>query len=113
MQRTAEHKDGETWVLSDSRISTETATPQWLKGKESTCNAGDAGDKFDFLGQEDPLDEEMATHSSILAWKIPSTEWPSDLEALGLQRAGHEHTHMHACAETPHLTWPPTSRRFM
>lgn len=43
LQRTAEHKDEETWVLSDSRISTETALPQWLKGKESTCNVvGDA-----------------------------------------------------------------------
>ena len=35
------------------------------------------------LGQEDPLEEEMATHSSILAWKIPWTEEPGGLESMG------------------------------
>ena len=39
-----------------------------------------------FLGQEDPLEKEMATHSSILAWKIPWTEEPGGLESMGLQR---------------------------
>ena len=42
------------------------------------------------LGQEDPLEEGMATHSSILAWKIPWTEGPSGLQSMGLQRAGHD-----------------------
>ena len=37
------------------------------------------------LGQEDPLEEEMATHSSILAWKIPQTEEPGGLQPVGLQ----------------------------
>ena len=41
------------------------------------------------LGQEDPLEKEMATHSSILAWKIPWTEEPGRLESMGLQR-GHD-----------------------
>ena len=41
------------------------------------------------LGQEDPLEEEMATHSSILAWKIPWTEEPGGLQAMGSQRVGH------------------------
>ena len=36
------------------------------------------------LGREDPLEEEMATHSSILAWKIPVTEEPSRLQSMGL-----------------------------
>ena len=40
------------------------------------------------LGQEDPLEEEMATHSSILAWRIPWTEEPGRLESMGLQRIG-------------------------
>ena len=40
------------------------------------------------LGWEDPLEEEMATHSSILAWEIPQTEEPGGLESMGLQRAG-------------------------
>ena len=41
------------------------------------------------LGQEDPLEEEMATHSSILAWEIPWTEAPGEGQSSGLQRAGH------------------------
>ena len=39
-----------------------------------------------FLGQEDPLEEEMATHSGILAWKIPWTEKPGRLQSIGSQR---------------------------
>ena len=43
-----------------------------------------------FLGQEDPLEEEMATDSSILAWRIPWKEKPgSELQSMGSQRAGH------------------------
>ena len=38
------------------------------------------------LGQEDPLEKEMATHSSILAWRIPWTEEPSGLQPMGLQK---------------------------
>ena len=41
------------------------------------------------LGLENPLEEEMATHSSILAWKIPWTEKPGGLQSMGLQRVGH------------------------
>ena len=41
------------------------------------------------LGQEDPLEEEMATHSSILAWRIPQTEEPGSLQSMGSQRVGH------------------------
>jgi len=44
------------------------------------------------LGQEDPLEEEMATHSSILAWKIPWTEGPGRLQSMGLQRVRHNFT---------------------
>ena len=39
-----------------------------------------------FLGQEDPLETGMATHSSILAWRIPWTEEPDGLQSMGLQR---------------------------
>ena len=42
------------------------------------------------LGQEDPLEKEMATHSSTLAWKIPSTEKPGRLQSMGLQRVRHD-----------------------
>ena len=41
------------------------------------------------LGREDPLEESMTTHSSILAWKIPRTEEPGGLQSMGLQRVGH------------------------
>ena len=42
------------------------------------------------LGQEDPLEKEMATHSSILAWKIPWTEEPGRLQFMGSQRVGYD-----------------------
>ena len=42
------------------------------------------------LGREDPLEKEMATHSSILAWKIPWKEEPGRLQSMGLQRVGHD-----------------------
>ena len=41
------------------------------------------------LDWEDPLEKEMATHSSTLAWKIPWTEEPGRLQSMGLQRVGH------------------------
>ena len=41
------------------------------------------------LGQEDPLEQEMATHSSILAWEISWTEEPGGLQSMGSQRVGH------------------------
>ena len=40
-----------------------------------------------FLGWEDPLEKEMATHSSILAWRIPWTEEPGRLQSMGLQES--------------------------
>ena len=43
-----------------------------------------------FLGWEDPLEKEMAIHSSTLAWKIPWTEEPDRLQSMGLQRVGHD-----------------------
>ena len=42
------------------------------------------------LGGEDPLEEEMATHSSILAWEIPRTEEPSGLQSIRSQRVRHD-----------------------
>ena len=42
------------------------------------------------LGREDPLEKEMAIHSSILAWRIPWTEEPGRLQSTGLQRVGHD-----------------------
>ena len=42
------------------------------------------------LGQEDPLEKEMALHSSTIAWKIPWTEEPGGLQSMGSQRVGHD-----------------------
>ena len=42
------------------------------------------------LGQENPLEKEMAVHSSILAWEIPWMEEPGGLQSIGLQRVGHD-----------------------
>ena len=57
--------------------------------KNLPANAGDVRDVGPISGWEDPLEESMATHSSILAWRIPWTEEPDGLQAIGLQRVGH------------------------
>ena len=55
--------------------------------KESACSAGDPGS---LPSREDPLEKEMATHSSILAWKTSQTEELGGLHSTGLQRVGHD-----------------------
>jgi len=64
------------------------------------------------LGWEDPLEKEMATHSSILAWRIPWTEEPGRLQPTGSQRVGHD------WATSLHFTmgpipWPPDSKNWL
>ena len=56
-------------------------------GKEFACSAGDPGS---IPGLARSLEKEMATHSSILAWRFPWTEEPGRLQAIALQRAGHD-----------------------
>ena len=51
--------------------------------RNQPANAGD-------VGQEDPLEKQTATHSSILAWGIPRTEKPGGLQSMGSQRVGHD-----------------------
>ena len=64
------------------------------------------------LGQENPLEEGMATHSSTLAWKIPQTEEPGGLQSTGLQRVPHNWSHL-AHTHCPHnystipVVWAP------
>ena len=60
--------------------------PRQLRGKEPTCQF--RRHRFDSLGREDPLEEEKATHSSILAWEIPWTDEPGGLQCMELQRVG-------------------------
>ena len=57
--------------------------------KNPPVNAGDTEMRAPSLGQEDHLEEEVATHSSILAWKSPWTEKPGGLQSMGSQRIGH------------------------
>ena len=59
--------------------------PRWFSGKDSACSARDMGS---ILGGEDPLEKEIATHSSILAWRVPWTEAPSRLQSMGFQSIG-------------------------
>ena len=59
--------------------------------KNPPANAEDARDK----GQEDPLEDEMATHSSVLAWEITWTEEPDGLQTMELQSIRLTHTHVH------------------
>ena len=62
--------------------------PGGSDGKESACNVGEIWVRS--LGQEDPLEKEMATHSNILAWRISWIEKPRGLQPTGLQRIGHD-----------------------
>ena len=58
--------------------------------KNLPANAGDARDRDDPCVGKDPLEEGMATHSSILAWRIPQTEEPGELQSMGLQTVRHD-----------------------
>ena len=62
----------------------------WLSGKESACDARAARDIGSIPESEDPLEEDKATDSSILAWRIPWTEEPGRLQSMGLQRVRHD-----------------------
>ena len=61
-------------------------TARWLSGKDPPAMQET---QIRFLGREDPLEEEMATYSNILAWEIPWTEEPGGLKSVGSQIVGH------------------------
>ena len=75
--------------------------------KNTPANAGDIKEIAGSLGLEDPLEEGMATHSSIHAWRLSWREEPGGLQSTGLQRVGHDcsnlhtHTHTHTHAQPP------------
>ena len=62
--------------------------PGGSDSKASACN--NVGDLDSIPGLEDPLEKEMTTHSSVLAWKIPWTEETGRLQSIGLQRVGRD-----------------------
>ena len=73
--------------------------PRWHSGKESTCLCRRFKRQVRSLDWDDPLEEEMATLSSILAWTIPWTEEPGGLQSKGSQRVGHDWTTEHVSNE--------------
>ena len=66
--------------------------------KDLPANAGDTWDAGLIPGQEDPLEEGVATYASILAWKVPWGEEPGGLQSMGSQRVGHDWATKHTCA---------------
>ena len=74
------------WVLSKALLG----FPSGSVSKESTCSAGSQETLVLFLGREDPLEKWMATHSSILPWRIPWTGEPGRLQSLGSQIVRHD-----------------------
>ena len=72
-------------------MATHWASQVALVVKNLPANTEDTRNSRDlFLGWEDPLEEEMATHSSIPAWEIPWTEEPGGLQSMGSQRVRHD-----------------------
>ena len=61
--------------------------------KNLPANAGNERYAVRSQGQEDPLEQEMATHSSIFAWEIPWTKEPGGLQSMGLRRVRHDWAH--------------------
>ena len=93
------------WIFNTQEYIVHThpnGIPRWLSGKDSTCQFRRC--RRQSLGLEDLLEKGMATHSSILAWRIPWTDEPGSLWSIGLQIIRHdwvtEHTHT-----LPNSTW--------
>jgi len=64
--------------------------PGGASGKELAAKAGDVRDMVRSLGQEDPQEEGMATHSNNFSWRIPWKEKPGRLQSMGSQKVGHD-----------------------
>ena len=89
-------------LLRTSQVAQQQRTCLPMPGKQET--------RVWSLGREDPLEREMATHSSTLAWKIPCTEELGGLQSMGLRRVGHDwaRTHEHTpllCIKIPKETF--------
>ena len=90
------HGVAKSWKgLTFTFIAVTRGLPQWLSSKESTLKnlpAIQESQKMQVqsLGHKDSLEEVMATHSSILVWRIPWTEKPDGLQSIGLQSIRHD-----------------------
>ena len=65
----------------------DTWAPRRPSSQESACQAADASSGVQSLGWEDPLEEEMATHSSVLPWEVSRTEEPNGLQSMGSKQS--------------------------
>ena len=77
--------DTKTAIEADRGIVIEAAVAQMVKSLPAVWET-----RARSLGQKDPLEKEMATHSSILAWRIPWMEEPGRLQSMRSQRVGHD-----------------------
>ena len=66
------------------------ASQMALVVKNPPANTGDVRDVGSIHGWDDPLEEDMATHSSVLPWRIPWTKKPGELQSIGSQRVRHD-----------------------
>ena len=82
------------FLLKSECYKVRRASQVALEVKNLLANAGDIKMWVRSLGWEDPLEEGMATHSSILAWRIPWTEEPGGLWSMESQRVGHDWSHL-------------------
>ena len=76
------------WMKNKWYICTVEGFPGGASGKETYLPVQEIWDVVPSLGQEDALEKGMATHSSILAWRIPQTEEPGRLQSIGSQKLG-------------------------
>ena len=80
----------EILLLLLSRLAIKEGFPGGASGKEPACQCRRQDMWVQSLDREDPLEEEMATHPSILAWETPETEGPGRLQSRASQRVGHD-----------------------
>ena len=83
MLESGEECTGRRWEQKPGRKCSQYMLMTAIHGKDPACNSGDTRVQVQWLGWEDPLEEGMVTHSSVLAWRTPWTE-----ESGGLQSAG-------------------------
>ena len=82
-------RSGATWSCELYFLSSPLSYPEGFGGSDGRNLPAVQESQFWSLDQEDPLEEEMATHASILDWRIPWTEEPDGLQTMGSQRVGH------------------------
>ena len=82
--------DGEHWRVGYVGGKPEVYPGTSLVAQRLKCLPGMRETRVQSLGREDPMEKEMATHSSTLAWRIPWREEPGGLQSMGSQRVGHD-----------------------